>query len=458
MPSFPIPPRSGHGGPDLVVAARAAHFRAVVQSAGGPPVEVDAAIDTLDDWWKWFLKRFRLPRVATTVQDLQRASALPDWYEQRRLPALELGNELVTLLDGLAAHVAEVLQRAEPGSAWVREKDPWFSQPISKLSLPRRPSVPVDIVVVDLGYTALKSDEIARRPTALRDLVERCLAIGDPRPRLFASLTRSEAVQVLDEVIAGHQARTEQLLAQVNAAGGPARELDFTMDSLVPLWRWLVKRQRLPKVAAMDSELRRHHPAWWYDYWPRYAQLFGADLSALATSVADYAAACVMRVVPRSAWALGADRLSDLRQPVLRVADDTAFSVHEDTLSLMWAALSGRTGARQPDAFLNLVQRWVRAAHETSSREAPASNPFRIIVIRNEPFDYQITLADEVAWDEGTTTSFIASLRSDARLERVVHEDREVILVATRLEGQAFREAAAAAWESSSSVPPDNPR
>lgn len=438
-------------GRDNVVAARVAHLRTVLAEAGGPPLEVDAAIDTLDTWWRWFLKRFRLPRSPTTERDLQRAGPVPEWYEQRPSPAQELGSELVPLLDGLAAHVAELLRRAEPDSVWVREKDAWFSQPISKLKLPGRPSIPVDVVVIDLAYAALKGDDDARRPEALRDLVERCLAAGDPRPRLFSSLSRTEAMQLLSRVSADHQLRTDQLLSTVRATGGPSSELDFTLASLVPLWRWLVKRHQLPKVAAMDAELRHHDPPWWYDFWPRYAVLLGPDLSTLATGTGDYAAACLMRAVPGSDWALGADRLADLRQPILRLGGRVPVSIHEDVVRLIHGAMSGDKRAKDPTALYAFADRRVLAAQVVQSDHEAESRPYRVISISDETFDYQITLTDEVAWDEEKAASFVANLRSNSRLERVIHEDREVILISTRLDDRAFREVTAAAWDRSAS-------
>ncbi len=437
-------------GRDSVVAARAAHFRTSLRGTGGPPMEVDAGLDTLDAWWKWFLNRFRLSRSPTPERDLQRAGTAPEWYELRPLPAKELGLELVLMLDGLAAHVADLLRRAEPDSVWVREKDAWFSQPISKLKLPGRPSIPVDIVVFDLAHAALKGDDIARRPVALRDVIERCLAIGDPRPRLFSALSRTEAKQLLSEVIAEHQRRTDQLLTRATTTGGPSSELDFTVDSLVPLWRWLVKRHHLPKVAATDAEIRRHDPPWWYDFWPRYAVVLGPDLSTLATSVGDYAAVSLMRAVPGSDWALGDDRLADLRQPILRLGGRVPVSIHEDVLRLVYGSLSGDKRAKDPTALHAMVLRRVLAAQTAQPDHTADSTPYRVISISDEPFDYQITLTDEVAWDEETAASFVRNLRGNSRLETVIHEDREVILIRTQSDEQAFREIAAVAWDQTS--------
>jgi len=199
----------------------------------------------------------------------------------------------------------------------------------------------------------------------------------------------------------------------------------------------------------MDHELRATHPPWWYDYWPGYGQRLGPDLAGLATGVAAYTATCIRRLVAGTEWTLGTDRLGDLRQPVLRVGGLAPVPIYEDVVRLVYGAVSANKDARQPQSLPAMAQRWV-AAGQRETKQAPACEPYRVVVIKNEPFDYQITLTDEVAWDEEATTSFIASLRSDSRLARVIHEDREVILVNCRLGEGTFRHAVRAAWEHAS--------
>ena len=77
--------------------------------------------------------------------------------------------------------------------------------------------------------------------------------------------------------------------------------------------------------------MRLSDPPWWYEFSGiMIGQVLGPDLCWLATGAADYAAEVVFRVVPDSAWVLGAERRgADFREPLLRVGPIHTFAIFD---------------------------------------------------------------------------------------------------------------------------------
>jgi hypothetical protein len=140
----------------------------------------------------------------------------------------------------------------------------------------------------------------------------------------FDEMTRKEARSYLREYVAGHPRRLEEFRQRVAAEGGPASELlDFSPESLLPLWSWL-----LPRVKADDFH---------GDFYLSYVE-----------GLAAYFAECLLRNVPGVSWAAGepggkVHPSIDKNRPVLTWIRSGAkhkieFNVNQVTMSIVAGA------------------------------------------------------------------------------------------------------------------------
>ena len=147
--------------------------------------------------------------------------------------------------------------------------------------------------------------------------------------RAYSEQSRTEALALLDRIVAEVPVDAAALIDDVRRRGGPADALDYSRDSLLALWAWFLESNTLPRPPATNAEMRASDPPWWYDFTQVLAgRELGPDLSRLATRIAAYFAATLIRHRPESTWVLDDDRKSiRYNEPLLHVPGTCANSL-----------------------------------------------------------------------------------------------------------------------------------
>lgn len=294
------------------------------------------------------------------------------------------------------------------------------------------------------------------------------------RRRTCWDLSRAEATALFEEVVAGHPRRVAALLDTVATRGGPSDRLDFTRDSLHDLWGWVLETQPLPAAPTSDADMRAGDPPWWYEFYAPLAQRLGPDLARLVSLVAAYLAEIVLRRRAGTTWVLGRDReAADFHMPLLQVPRRSRFSPDVVVLNVasQWAdgTLSGR------DRLAEIFD--TRAGRDSTDTAAAsrdragtvtggagggsagaavgrAARPYSIERGAPGRFETVISFDDKAASDAPGGVErierLVAALAREPGVERVVHEDRELVLVrAPRLTGERLAELVDRHWDAS---------
>jgi hypothetical protein len=225
--------------------------------------------------------------------------------------------------------------------------------------------------------------------------------------------------------VAGHDARVAELLDVVRTGGGP--QLDFSRESLGPLWTWLLETYEA--VPSSHDDMVAAGVPWWYPFHQPLAWRIGPSLAALVSPVAAYFAETIRRNRPGSAWALAnAPRLDTHNKPVLRVAGGGELLPDVIVLVAITQHLSGTI--RSPDRLLFLYATWTGVA---VAEPPPGGDLGTYSVqrgIRHPVFDTEISFDDLVAFEEEDRLErFVAALGRQPGVERAAWQDREIVLV-----------------------------
>lgn len=107
----------------------------------------------------------------------------------------------------------------------------------------------------------------------------------------------------LRRFLAAAEPRLSWLREQSAKTGGPAAaQLDFSRDSLVPLWAWVAPRLR--KLRAGEEPAPGPLPVWFGRCGRHARQWWPNETVELMDAVLYYLAECLMRAAPGAHWAV----------------------------------------------------------------------------------------------------------------------------------------------------------
>ncbi|NJC67015.1 hypothetical protein HC028_21270 [Planosporangium flavigriseum] len=114
----------------------------------------------------------------------------------------------------------------------------------------------------------------------------------------------TEAAEYLQRYLAAREPRLRWLADLAAGTGGPAPEqLDFSRQSLVPLWEWAMKQFRLRDEDKVVDPTR---VPMWYGRSPAPAAYWWSDETLdLIDAVIYYFGECLRRAVPGARWEVG---------------------------------------------------------------------------------------------------------------------------------------------------------
>ena len=214
----------------------------------------------------------------------------------------------------------------------------------------------------------------------------------------------------------------------VRRQGAPTVALNFEPADLVGVWEWFVATQERPRGPATDDEMRRANPPWWYDFYSPLGRQIGPIAARLVSPLAAYLSETIIRARPASKWVLGTGRDDPGIQgaPVLAVDGGGRFLPDAVVLSCVAGWSRGDPTSPENLLFLHGIYTGLKVVYPPFA----ATTPYSIARGRPGEFETEIIVADEVAWDEDPRIDdLVAALGSIRGIERVVREDREVVLI-----------------------------
>jgi hypothetical protein len=282
---------------------------------------------------------------------------------------------------------------------------------------------------------------------------------GPPGAIRLSELPAAEARAIFNGYVAGQPERLDAFLAEVLRRGGPAEQLDDSLESLDPLWSWFIAEHqprrwfggphRLPSSPVPDEVMRATDPPWWYDFHPQFAQELGPYLARLVTGLADYVFACALHASPASRWAL-ARSSAHFRHPVFQIEGRG----ERDYASPITMALLGLRGERntEPEAPRRWLEQWLGLDPAWEAEMERLSRPLVAYIVESidhASFSHQLSFDDAVAHrQERKIARLVELLAAEAGVEEAVHEDREVVLVrAPALSAAELESVVAALWK-----------
>jgi hypothetical protein len=282
-----------------------------------------------------------------------------------------------------------------------------------------------------------------------------------PKPIILSELPAAEARAIFNRYVAGQPERLEAFLAEVRRRGGPTDRLDYSIESLVPLWSWFLAEHRprrwfggphrMPSSPIADAVMRAKDPPWWYDHHPQFGQELGPYLARFVTGLADYVFACALRLRPDSRWALGKGRsMAHFQHPVLHI-DGRGEIEYANPIVLGWLGLRGERNV-EPDALRRWLEQWLGMdpAHEAElERLSRPLAAYAVKAVEDGRFTHQVSFDDVIAHrQERKIARLVEQLAAEPGVEEALHEDREVVLIrAPGLSGAELEAILAALWK-----------
>lgn len=282
-----------------------------------------------------------------------------------------------------------------------------------------------------------------------------------PRAILLGDLPAAEARAILERYVFGRPERLATFTAEVRRRGGPADQLDESIESLEPLWSWLLAEHRprrwfagphrMPSSPTADAVMRSEDPPWWYDHHPQFAQELGPYLARLVTGLADYVFACALRSRPDSRWALGKGRsMAHYQHPVLHI-DGRGEIDYANPIALARLGLRGERNV-EPDALRRWLEQWLGMDPAYEAELERLSRPLAAYVVEtidDSRFTHQVSFDDVISHRQGRRIArLVEALAAAPGVEEAVHEDREIVLVrAPGLSATDLEVTVAALWK-----------
>jgi len=269
--------------------------------------------------------------------------------------------------------------------------------------------------------------------------------------RLYEDLTRDDARALVDTYTAGIGSRADGAIAEVRKRSGPANELDFSRDSLVPLWTWFIGAFQLPAERGRDEEMRAGEPPWWYDFHPPMGQQLGPEIARVITNIAGYVVKTALATLPGTEVVLGGGgkRSNEFQKPLLRVPRYGDIAVDIGLVIMTIRGLRHEFGMDAPETLKAMIESWdIPPTRDDSSQLVEST--FDVTAIEDHRFTHRVSIDEVVAVDEEARVEALVQRLSELdTLDEVVHEDRELLLVrAPRMASDELEQLVEKAWAS----------
>lgn len=290
--------------------------------------------------------------------------------------------------------------------------------------------------------------------------------IEPPRiPRIFDTMPPAEARAIFEWYVADQSTQAAALVDEVRRRGGPADELDFSVESPQQLWRWFIRAHssrrwfrsphRMPRRPYAEAELPIIDQApWWAAFHPGFDRELGPLLAWTVTRMSAYYFECALRASPASRWAMGRGRsYAFYQQPVFQLKDRGERPYSSPIVSAL-QGLRRERGMDKPEVLRRSLERWLgldpayEAEMAALSRPLPAYSIITLARGEHPRFTHEISFDHVVAHRQsGRLDRLVERLAHLPEVNAAVREDREVVLLeAPAINDAALEQAVRDAW------------
>lgn len=225
------------------VEARAAALPDRLRVLGGRPEWVDGTPESLVPIWTWMMATQRLRAEPASVEEMAAADP-PWWYPFWMEDGSELGPALARLVESLAAYMAQMVIRDQPGTIWMYEtrKGDTFPQMPQLAIGGTAKHWGVDLTVMSITRRELGPNARSNSPRALLDLYELYFTLPPPPepPRTDAEMITIDASDQPSDF-------SHEIMIDEEARGGSRRVARFI--------RLLASVSGIREVVHEDREL-----------------------------------------------------------------------------------------------------------------------------------------------------------------------------------------------------------
>ena len=250
----------------------------------------------------------------------------------------------------------------------------------------------------------------------------------------YAKMKKQEAAAALHEFLEERPRALEHLTRYLAEHSEDTVNLDGTVESLIPLWRWVksVLTERTTETAESDAS----DPSW-LRYGIGTEPTLSPESIAIVDGVISYLCRVVEQGAPRARWRAGYNRIKSYmwqNHPVL-VHDSEEVPLAD----LVPGLARGQTSGGRPsddDKLARIAAAVIEALNGTDEETVAEDEPLIEVEDLGEDElrgrELEVSLREDIAHEYSRQVDrLVNTLAKENGITGVIREDREVLLVAT---------------------------
>lgn len=251
----------------------------------------------------------------------------------------------------------------------------------------------------------------------------------------YKKMSKQEAAAALQEFLEERPRALEHLTRSLAAGPEENVNLDGTVESLVPLWRWVksVLTERTTETAEPDASTS---PTW-LRYNIGAEPTLSPESVALIDGVISYLCRVVEQGAPKAQWRAGYNRIKSYmwqNHPVL-ANDEEEVPLPDLLPGLARGQASGRLTS-DDDKLIRIAAAVIKRLNDTDQEAAVEDEPLvEVEDLGADPLrgrELEVSLREDIAHEYSRVVDrMVKSLAKEDGITGVIREDREVLLVAT---------------------------
>ena len=261
----------------------------------------------------------------------------------------------------------------------------------------------------------------------------------------YINMTKAKSEAAFREYLDERGPALERLREALRADGqDPATFLDGSIESLVPLWRWILShltRAEDPGATAPGSVPREVWPSW-AKYMYEEQKTMSLESLLLLDGLVSYLGAIVQERAPQARWEIARHRIKRYHlnnHPVLvsGAGEDHNFlpglpSVHSHGSLTGFRESPDDTMAEYARRLIERLNRGDQPADEEVAEDEPLVEVEDLGDDELRGRELEVSLREDIGHEHNRVVGrMVKALGKEDGITRVIREDREVLLVAT---------------------------
>jgi hypothetical protein len=251
----------------------------------------------------------------------------------------------------------------------------------------------------------------------------------------YAEMSKQEAAAALQEFLQERPRALQHLTRSLAARAEENVNLDGTVESLVPLWRWVksVLTERTTETPESDASTSPK----WLRYDIGAEPTLSPESVALIDGVISYLCRVVEQGAPKARWRVGYNRIKSYmwqNHPV-RAHDNEEVPPAD----LVPGIARGQASGRRPsddDKLARIAAAVIKQLNDTCQEAAVEEEPLVEVEDLGEDElhgrELEVSLREDIAHEHSRMVDrMVKNLAKEDGVTGVIREDREVLLVTT---------------------------